>query len=430
MIPTEDVRIGREQLGGLLTVPDEARGLIIFAHGSGSSRHSPRNAHAARSFEQLGFATLLFDLLTEHEAGDRRNVFDIPLLAKRVVLAVDWALSQTRLKDLPIGLFGASTGGGAALVAAAASPYVRAVVSRGGRPDLAGEALPHVRAPSLLVVGGDDREVLALNEAAAERMTCEHRIAVIPNAGHLFEEPGTLDQVLAVSGAWFLKHLPMAETVPLPLADREAAGRYLARALSGRKFNNPVIYALPRGGVPVALPVAEALKAPLDILMVRKIGVPSQPELAAASVVDGEQPEIVLNEYVMRATGLDAEQINALAKPELDEIERRRAIYLSGRAPIRVEGRTAILVDDGIATGTSMKAAIRAVRKRNPAEIILAVPVAPPDTLRELGDMVDDTVALAAPMHFGAVGRFYKDFHQLSDEEVVDLLRTATGDAG
>lgn len=426
MTQTEDVRIGREGLGGFLTVPARARGLIIFAHGSGSSRHSPRNAHAARTFEQLGFATLLFDLLSEHEAGDRRNVFDIPLLAKRVGLAIEWAGNQTRLKDLAIGLFGASTGGGAALVAAASSPHVRAVVSRGGRPDLAGPALAHVRAPTLLVVGGDDRDVLVLNEEAARRLVCEHRIAVIPNAGHLFEEPGTLDQVLALSGSWFLKYLTPAATAPvsLPLADREEAGTYLARVLAGRKFKDPVIYALPRGGVPVARPIAEALNAPLDILMVRKIGLPWQPELAAASVVDGEQADIVLNEAVMRAAGLDAAKINELAKPELEEIERRRAVYLPGRLAVPAKGRTAILVDDGIATGTSMKAAIRAVQKRKPAQIIVAVPVAAPDTLHDLGAMVDDTIALAAPQRFGSVGNFYRDFHQLTDEEVIELLRS------
>jgi predicted phosphoribosyltransferase/dienelactone hydrolase len=425
MMQTEDIRIGPKGLGGFLTVPEKARGLIIFAHGSGSSRHSPRNAHAARSFEQLGFATLLFDLLTEDEARDRRNVFDIALLAKRVVLAVDWTRQQTSLQNLPVGVFGASTGGGAALAAAAASPHIRAVVSRGGRPDLAGSALPHVHVPSLLIVGGNDREVLALNEAAAARMTCEHRISVVPDAGHLFEEPGTLDKVLALSGAWFSKHLAPAvrETIPLPMADREEAGMLLARALLAHDFEAPVIYALPRGGVPVARPIADALNAPLDILMVRKIGVPWQPEVAAASVVDGEGAEIVTNDPVMRATGLDAGKIADLAKPELEEIERRRSLYLPGREPVRAEGRTAILVDDGIATGTSMKAAILAVRKRRPARIVVAVPVAAPDTLHAIGAMVDDAIVLAAPDRFGAVGSYYRDFHQLSDGEVIQLLQ-------
>jgi len=421
---TKDIRIGPEGLGGFLTVPDKARGLIIFAHGSGSSRHSPRNAYAARSFEQLGFATLLFDLLTEEEAGDRRNVFDIPLLARRVVLAVDWAHQLAQLKHLPVGVFGASTGGGAALAAAAASPGIRAVVSRGGRPDLAGDALAHVRVPTLLVVGGNDREVLALNEAAAERLACEHRISVVPGAGHLFEEAGTLDKVLALSGAWFLKHLvsASADTVPLPLADREEAGIYLARALAAHEFKAPVVYALPRGGVPIARPIAEALNAPLDILMVRKIGIPWQPEVALASVVDGEGSEIVTNDPVMRSIGFDAGKIADLARPELEEIERRRRLYLPGRVPVRAEGRTAILVDDGIATGASMKAAILAVRKRQPAAIVVAVPVAAPDTLRAIGKMVDDMVVLAAPERFGAVGSYYRDFHQLSDEEVIRLL--------
>ena len=426
MPETEEIRIGDLGLAGLLTVPDEARGLIVFAHGSGSSRHSPRNAHAARSFEQLGFATLLFDLLTDDEARDRRNVFDIPLLAGRVGLAIDWTRTQPRLNALPIGLFGASTGGGAALAAAAASPHVKAVVSRGGRPDLAGDALPHVTAPTLLVVGGNDRDVLKLNEEASSRMSCERRLIVIPDAGHLFEEPGTLDHVLAVTGAWFLKHLSPSETVSLPFTGREQAGLLLARVLARRTFTNPVVYALPRGGVPVAKPVADALRAPLDLLMVRKIGVPSQPELAAASVVDGEQFDIVTNEGVMRATGMDERQIGQLAQAELKEIERRRRIYLPGVEPIHAEGRSAILVDDGIATGASMRAAILAVRRRKPAEIIVAVPVAGQDTVRSLGALVDDTIVLAVPDRFDSVGRFYQDFHQLTDDEVIAILAAST----
>ena len=426
MPETEEIRIGDLGLAGLLTVPDEARGLIVFAHGSGSSRHSPRNAHAARSFERLGFATLLFDLLTDDEARDRRNVFDIPLLAGRVGLAIDWTRTQPRLNALPIGLFGASTGGGAALAAAAASPHVKAVVSRGGRPDLAGDALPHVTAPTLLVVGGNDRDVLKLNEEASSRMSCERRLIVIPDAGHLFEEPGTLDHVLAVTGAWFLKHLSPSETVSLPFTGREQAGLMLARVLARRTFTNPVVYALPRGGVPVAKPVADALRAPLDLLMVRKIGVPSQPELAAASVVDGEQFDIVTNEGVMRATGMDERQIGQLAKAELKEIERRRRIYLPGVEPIHAEGRSAILVDDGIATGASMRAAILAVRRRKPAEIIVAVPVAGQDTVRSLGALVDDAIVLAVPDRFDSVGRFYQDFHQLTDDEVIAILAAST----
>lgn len=205
---TNDVNVGPRSLPGTLSMPQRARGLIIFAHGSGSSRLSPRNAYAARALQQRGFATLLFDLLTPGESANRRNVFDIDLLARRVTEAIDWARADARMRSLSIGLFGASTGAGAALVAAAGGPKeVAAVVSRGGRPDLAGAALARVRAPTLLIVGGDDGEVIALNRAAQAQLRCESELAIVPGAGHLFEEPGTLDQALAAASAWFDAHI-------------------------------------------------------------------------------------------------------------------------------------------------------------------------------------------------------------------------------
>jgi dienelactone hydrolase len=206
MTKTWQVEIGARGLGGALSVPDTPEGLVIFAHGSGSSRFSPRNIQVAESLQQRGQATLLFDLLTQSESADRRNVFDIPLLASRVEEAIVWARSDERTSGLPIGLFGASTGGGAALVAAADAGDVAAVVSRGGRPDLAGAALPRVRAPTLLIVGGADVEVLALNRAAATNMTCDVRVEIVPRAGHLFEEPGAMSQVMTLAGDWFARH--------------------------------------------------------------------------------------------------------------------------------------------------------------------------------------------------------------------------------
>jgi dienelactone hydrolase len=203
-----EVTLTEQHLPGLLTAPADAQGLIIFAHGSGSSRLSPRNAYAARALQARGFATLLFDLLTEGESRDRRNVFDIPLLGKRVVQAIDWAHSEVHTSAFPIGLFGASTGAAAALVAAAARPHmVCAVVSRGGRPDLAGRALAQVRAPTLLIVGGEDADVLELNRAAKHRMACPSDLVIVARAGHLFEEPGALDQALAAAGDWFEQHV-------------------------------------------------------------------------------------------------------------------------------------------------------------------------------------------------------------------------------
>jgi putative phosphoribosyl transferase len=185
-------------------VPASARGLIIFAHGSGSSRLSPRNAYAAGRLNARGFATLLFDLLTQAEADERRNVFDIALLAERVGEAIDWARAQRETAALPIGPFGASTGAAAAIAAAAAKPdEVRAVVSRGGRPDLAGHALEIVEAPTLLIVGSRDVDVLGLNKAARLMLKCENELIIVPGAGHLFEEPGMLDLALFAAGDWF-----------------------------------------------------------------------------------------------------------------------------------------------------------------------------------------------------------------------------------
>ena len=192
------------QVQGTLAIPRGARGVVVFAHGSGSSRWSPRNQEVADSLNDAGFATVLFDLLTEDEAADRSLVFDIPYLAERLIAVVDWCRSDDRLRHLPMGLFGASTGAAAALAAAARRPeVVRAVVSRGGRPDLAMEDLPHVDAPTLLIVGGDDEQVLRLNEAALGRLSGMARIEVVPGATHLFEEPGALERVSLLAGSWF-----------------------------------------------------------------------------------------------------------------------------------------------------------------------------------------------------------------------------------
>jgi pimeloyl-ACP methyl ester carboxylesterase len=199
------------QLTGDLTVPSSPRGMIVFAHGSGSSRTSPRNRSVAQAFVDDGFATLLFDLLTRDEEIAERHTrhlrFDIDLLADRLVGAIAWVGRHDRLSALPLGLFGASTGAAAALIASTRSPAVGAVVSRGGRPDLAADALPRVRCPTLLIVGGADRTVLDLNRRAATYMTANTETHVVPHAGHLFEEPGALRDVIDAAAAWFRKHL-------------------------------------------------------------------------------------------------------------------------------------------------------------------------------------------------------------------------------
>jgi putative phosphoribosyl transferase len=209
-----EVRIPAERatLDGNLTTVDHANGLVLFAHGSGSSRHSPRNQFVAQTLNKAGLVTLLFDLLTPDEESvdlyTREHRFDIALLAERLIHASKWAKEQKQTRDLTIGYFGSSTGGGAALVAAAELPNeVGAVVSRGGRPDLAGDALPKVKAPTLLIVGGEDHAVVELNEQARAQMKCEVKIEIVPGATHLFEEPGSLEQVAKLASDWFVNHL-------------------------------------------------------------------------------------------------------------------------------------------------------------------------------------------------------------------------------
>jgi putative phosphoribosyl transferase len=213
------VRCGNLDLPGTLTIPASCRGVVVFAHGSGSSRSSPRNVQVARVLNEGGCATLLFDLLTEEEALDRGNVFDIELLGRRVREASGWLETRKVLAGLPVGYFGASTGAAAALVAAAdLGRAVAAVVSRGGRPDLAGAALGAVTAPTLLIVGSLDLTVLELNRQAQARLTCPSRIVVVRGASHLFEEPGTLEEVAAEARRWFIEHF-FERSVPPSAAD-------------------------------------------------------------------------------------------------------------------------------------------------------------------------------------------------------------------
>jgi putative phosphoribosyl transferase len=205
--PPVRIPVGQELLEGDLTVPPEPTGLVLFAHGSGSSRQSPRNISVARTLQDAGMGTLLLDLLTESEADHRSNVFDIGLLAERLGAAARWCRQRDELANLPQGYFGASTGAGAALVAAARDAAIQAVVSRGGRPDLAGPDLASVRAPTLLIVGGSDRPVIPLNEYAFEQLDCVKRLVIVPGATHLFEEPGTLEEVSRLAVEWFAKYL-------------------------------------------------------------------------------------------------------------------------------------------------------------------------------------------------------------------------------
>jgi len=209
-----------------------------------------------------------------------------------------------------------------------------------------------------------------------------------------------------------------------PFADRAEAGRLLAERLAAMDWpGRVVVLALPRGGVPIAAAVAQALHAPLDLLLVRKIGTPWQPELAAAAVVDGTPPQLVFDDEVCRAEGLDRSEIERRVPDAVREIARRREAYLRGRPPAALRDATVVVVDDGIATGTTMRAALQALRSRQPRRLVLAVPVAPADTVAALQAEVDEVVCLRTPFPFFAIGNHYVDFHQVSDNEVVAALQ-------
>lgn len=422
-----EVSIGPHGLAGTLGVPEGATGLVIFAHGSGSGRLSPRNNQVAAGLREAGLATLLLDLLSPEEERDRRNVFDVPLLASRLSEAADWSRKRRELDRLPIGYFGASTGAAAALASAAKRQDVAAVVSRGGRPDLAADALHAVNAPTLLVVGGADLAVIPLNRSALAQLACEKELVVVPGATHLFEEPGTLEQVVQHAKRWFHRFLsaPLPDPASTVFADRHEAGRRLVPALSKFKDRNPIVLALPRGGVPVAFEVAQALNAPLDVVLVRKIGAPGHEELGLGAVVDGAHPQVVMNDEIVRAVQPPSAYLEAETSRQLAEIERRRRIYRSGEAPLEVAGRVVIVVDDGIATGGTMKAVLKALSSAKPEWLVLAIPVAPGDSIASLRADTDEIICLTTPDPFFAVGMHYRDFEQTSDDEVIQSLRRA-----
>ncbi len=422
------VRIPPLGLEGLLGVPHGAKGLVIFAHGSGGGRHSVGNDAVASGLRECGLAILRLDLLRPEEEA-RADGVDIEPLASRLAAAADWAKAQPQLKALPIGYFGASTGAAAALVAAARDADIRAIVSQGGRPDLAKNALAKVKAATLLIVGGADSAVLDANRAAFAALQCAKELILVPGAGHWFEEPGALEQVVRHARRWLLRFLGIRRLPPsghVMFADRRDAGRQLAAALAAFKDEHPLVLALPRGGVPVAFEVARALGAPLDVALVRKIGAPGHAELGLGAVVEGKDPQMILNEEVVRLVRPKPGYLQSEKTRQLQELERRRRLYRDGRPARGVEGRTIIVVDDGIATGGSAKAVLRALSARQAGKLVLAVPVAPADTLEALSSEADEIVCLAAPEPFFAVGEHYEDFAQTTDEEVVRLLERAS----
>jgi len=425
------VRAGALTLRGTLAVPPGAIGLVICAHGSKPCRTSPRTRYVAQALRARGLATLALDLLTEQEqAVDKLEGairFDVDLLAERLDQATTWVARESNVAHLPIAYMASSTCAAAALVAASRRADVRAIVSRGGRPDHAGSALAAVHAPTLFAVPGADAELLELNRDAVSRMTVPTQLAIVPGASAAFEEPGALDEVATLAGEWIVEHFAQAFSDVDPARafgrqfyDRRTAGARLATMLEHHADTGAVVFGLPRGGVVVAEAVAFALGAPLDVWLATKLGMPIQPELGMGALAEGAA--LVLDPALVRWSGAPPGEILDLVHRKGAELRRRAKQFRGDHPPPDVHGRTAILVDEGIATPNVLRAAIRGARKRGAARVVVAAPVAASDAVAALRLDVDEVVCIALPHQLVAVGAWYEHFPAVGGQQVADIL--------
>jgi putative phosphoribosyl transferase len=411
-----------------LWLPKAAAGLVVVIHGSGSGKGSPRNRQVAESLFAAGWAVLLFDLLTPEERRlDERSAqfrYDVSFLSGRVAEVLDWLPSDPKLAPLGVVLFGGSTGAALALSAAASHPdRIRGVVLRGGRPDLVSAVLPDVVAPVLSIVGGTDSAGLEIDRRCIGALGGPVVRTTVPGASHLFEEPGTLDMVVTRTLDFLeeLRDLRSGVWRPGMFRDRDDAGRWLAgRLLEYRDRSDVLVMGLPRGGVPVAAPIARALRAPLDIWVVRKIGAPGNPELAMGAVASGGV--VVRNDDVVGLLGVTEGRFARAAALGESEVRERELLWRGAASGPQVAGKTVLVVDDGVATGATVLSAAAALRQAGAGKVVAAAPVASLEASRRLRDSGVATVFLAVPDDFDAVGKWYSDFGEVNDETVALLL--------
>ena len=444
-----------ERLVGDLTIPLGAQAIVLFAHGSGSSRYSSRNQLVATVLNNKGIATLLVDLLSQEEkmVDEETNHFryNIELLAERVAAVTTWLAEQPETRDFKIGYFGSSTGAAAALTTAARLGAAKAIVTRGGRPDLAGEStIQQIKAPTLFVVGGNDTDVIAMNKRALEFLSDAEvkELAIIPGATHLFEEPGKIEEVAQITADWFECYLLETRKSRFPnkyasitrggflsslrgklgfqikFRDRFAAGQILASVLSKYKndLQGVIVLGIARGGVVVADPIAEKLNADLDIIVSRKLRSPHNSENAIGAIMhDGS---VYLDTSSLKTQNDIPDGYIATEKLEQKtEIERRLRAYRPNNIEYKIKDRIVILVDDGIATGATVIAAARWVRKRNPKRLIIASPVIPKQVVNRLKNEADYIEAIRTPPNFEAVEQFYQHFDAISDDRIVQIAK-------
>jgi putative phosphoribosyl transferase len=444
-----------ETLEGDLTIPLGAQAVVLFAHGSGSSRYSSRNQFVANVLNTKGIATLLVDLLSQEEKRkdeETKHVrYNIELLAGRFAAVTNWLAQQPETKDFKIGYFGSSTGAAAALTAEVRLGAAKAIVTRGGRSDLADESvLQQVKAPTLFIVGSNDAAVIATNKRSLELLSYaeDKELAIIPGATHLFKEPGKMEEVAQITADWFecylletcknkfhnkyaritsrgfLSSLRGKHVFQIKFRDRFAAGQILASVLSKYKDDRygVMVLGIARGGVVVADPIAEKLNADLDIIVSRKLRSPHNSENAIGAIMhDGS---VYLGTPNLKIQHDISDEYIAMEKLEQKkEIERRLRIYRPNNGEYRINNRLVILVDDGIATGATAIAAARWIRKQKPKRLIIASPVAPKQVIRSLTNEADHIEVIRKPSTFKAVEQFYQCFDAISNDRIVQIAK-------
>jgi len=416
--------------------------LVVFAHGWASSKVSPRNREIAEALAEAGIAALLFDFTGHGESEGEADATGLREQCDDLSDIIDFAAASAEFG--PIGVAGSSSGGAVALAVAARDARVRALVLRAPSADSDPEHAAQTRIPTLLIQGEADR-LLARNRRLAERFPGEHAFRTIARAGHLFEEAGAFGEVRRETVRWFSRWLGAQATggearphsakpprVPSPthFRDRADAGRGLAKQLLEHRGAETLVIALPRGGIAVAEPIARELGAELDVFVSRKVRAPDQPELAIGAVAEGDV--VVWNDDVLTQLGVDERERARELERSRGELAERLREYRAVRPRARLANRTVIVVDDGVATGATLKAAIVALAKEGAGELVVALPGGSGETLDEIARMpqVRQLVAPARPEPFFAVGQLYDVFEPVSSAEVCEVLRSCATQRG
>jgi predicted phosphoribosyltransferase len=412
------VEVGGRELQASLAVPQGPVGVVIFA------KTDRARDHVAEALRARGLATVECELL-----GDDENEYDIELAATRLLAITDWIVERSNVAHLPIGYLGARIGAAATLVAAARRPeLIRAIVSRGGRADLAGAALPIVRAPTLLIACTNDDSRAEIDREVVDQMTACTQLAVIPGD---FDDTGVVEEIISLTSEWLVDHFAQAVQEPVAkrgswgrqFRDRRCAGERLAQLLQRYEGEDVVVCGLPRGGVVIADEIAKQLDAALDVWLVRKIGMPIQPELGMGALAEGAA--LVLDSTNIKWSGATPEDLRKIVHGKAEEIRRRAKVYRDDGDALDVHGKTVILVDEGVATAGTLRAAIRGARKRGAARVVVAAPVIAAEALDALEQEADEVVCLATPRHLIAVGAWYQDFRKPGQDDVVAILTRA-----